>query len=71
MTIDASVQHNGAGLLTGIMLLTQCYYHSLGNNLFKWHEEVLHSFAIGHLNVDIFYPDWGMLRRSRCLQIFL
>ena len=27
MTIDASVQHNGAGLLTGIILLTQCYYH--------------------------------------------
>ena len=35
MAINVSVQYNG-GLLTDIILLTQCYYHRV-----KWHEEVL------------------------------
>ena len=43
-----------------------------GNNLFKRHKEVLYLQAmISPERVDIFPPDWGMLRRSRCVQIFL
>ena len=42
-------------------------------NPFKCHEEVLYfQLLIPHLNVLTFFPpDWGMLRRSRCIQIFL
>ena len=38
MPINVSVQYND-GLLPGIILLTQCYYHTQGNP-FKCHEEV-------------------------------
>ena len=41
-------------------------------NPFKCHEEVLHlQPMIPPKRFDIFPPDWGMLRRSRCVQIFL
>ena len=59
MAINVSVQHNG-GLLPGI-------------NPFKCHEEVLYlqPMIIPLIKrFDIFPPDWGMLRGSRCVQIF-
>ena len=41
-------------------------------NPFKCHEEVLYfQLLIPPKRFDIFSPDWGMLRRSRCIQIFL
>ena len=41
-------------------------------NPFKCHEEVLYlQPMIPPKRFDIFTPDWGMLRRSRCVQIFL
>ena len=69
MAIDASVQYNG-GLLTDIILLTQCYYQS--PNPFKCHEDVLFlPPMILRTRFDIFPPVWDMLRRSRCVHIFL
>ena len=39
---------------------------------FKYPEEVLYlQPMIPPKRFDIFTPDWGMLRRSRCVQIFL
>ena len=52
------VQYNG-WLLPDIILLTQCYYHR---------EARLN--AMKRFGLCIFPPDWGMLRRSRCVQIF-
>ena len=69
MAINVSVQYNG-GLLPDIILLTQSYYHrGTRSNAMK-------RFCLRSLwsrpNVLIFFPpDWGMLRRSRCVQIFL
>ena len=41
-------------------------------NPFKCHEEVLYlQPIIPPKRFDIFHPDWGMLRRSRCVQIFI
>ena len=41
-------------------------------NPFKCHEEVLYlQPMIPPKRFDIFLPGWGMLRRSRCVQIFL
>ena len=41
-------------------------------NPFKCHEEVLYlQPMIPPKRFYIFPPDWGMLRRSRCVQIFL
>ena len=41
-------------------------------NPFKCHEEVLYlQSMIPSKRFDIFLPDRGMLRRSRCVQIFL
>ena len=69
MTIYINVQHNGR-FLAGIILLTQCSYHR--GNPFKCHEEVLYlQPMIPPKRFDIFPPDRGMLRRSRCVQIFL
>ena len=67
---NVSVQHND-GFLPGIILLTQCY-NPLGNP-FKCHEaDVLYlQSMILPKRFDIFVPDWEMLRRSRCVQIFL
>ena len=68
MAINGSVQDNG-GLLTGIILLTQCYYHM--GNPFKHHEEIWYlQSMIPPKRFDILAPDWGMLRKSRCVQIF-
>ena len=69
MAINISVQYNG-GLLPDIILLTQCYYYyHRGTRL----EEVRSSqpTMIPPKRFDIFPPDWGMLKRSRCVQIFL
>ena len=64
MAINVIVQYNG-GLLPDIILLAQYYYH-------KGHEEVMSlQPIIPPKRFDIFPPDWGMLRRSRCVQIFL
>ena len=71
MTINVyvSVQYNG-GLLPDIILLTQCYLHR-GIRL-----NAMKRFCIwslwSHLNVLTFPPpDWGMLRRSRRVLMFL
>ena len=56
MAIDISMQYNGE-FLPGIILLT--------------HEEILYlQPSIPPKRFDIFPPDWGMLRRPRCVQIF-
>ena len=56
MAINVSVQYIG-GLPPDIILLTQCYYVYLQPMI--------------HLNILTFFPpDWGMLRRSRCVLIF-
>ena len=53
-----------------MMLLTQCYYHR-GTRLNAMKRLRLCSLW-SHLNVSTFFlPDWGVLRRSRCGQIFL
>ena len=58
-----SLQSNGR-LLPDIKLLTLCYYHrGIRLNAMK---------RFSYLNVMTFFPPvWGMLRRSRCVQIFL
>ena len=70
MSIYASVQYND-GLLPDIMLLTQCYYHHLGTRLNAMKRFLSLQPMIPPKRFDIFPPDWGMLRRSRCVQIFL
>ena len=58
------------GFLPDIVLLTQCYYHR-GTRLNAMKRFCIFSYR-SHLNVLTFFPpDWGMLRRSRCIQIFL
>ena len=57
------LQHNG-GFLPGIILLTQCYYQMRGRFLCL-------QPMIPPKRFDIFLLDWGMLRRARCVQIFL
>ena len=62
MAINVSVQYNG-GLLPDIIILV---------DPFKCHEEVLYlQPMIPPKRFDIFPPDWGMLRRSRRVQIFI
>ena len=68
MAIDVSVQYNG-GLLPDNILLIQCYYHR-GTRLNVMKRFCLQSI-ITPKRFDIFPPDWGMLRRSRRVQIFL
>ena len=69
MAINVSVQYDG-GFLPDIILLTQCYYHR-GTRLNVMKRFCIFSFS-SHLNVLTFFPPaWGMLRRSRCIQIFL
>ena len=66
MAINVSVQCNG-GLLLDIILLTQC---SPSRNPFKCHEEVLSlQPIIPPKRFDIFFPDWGMLKRSKCVEL--
>ena len=69
MAINVSVQYNG-GLLPDIILLTQRPYHR-GTRL-----NAMKRFCICSLWADLniltfFPPDWGMLRRSRCVLYFL
>ena len=62
MAINVSVQYDG-GFLPDIILLTQ---------RLNVMEEVLYfQLLIPPKRFDFFPPDWGMLRRSRCIQIFL
>ena len=72
MAINVSVKYNG-GLLPDTILLTQCYDHR-GTRLNAMKRFCI-KFAVynqSHLNVLTFPPpDWGMLRRSRCVLIFL
>ena len=69
MVIHVSVQYDG-GFLPDIILLTQFYYHR-GTRLNAMKRFCIFSYW-SHLNVLTFFPpDWGMLRRSRCIQIFL
>ena len=70
MAVNASVQYNG-GLLPDIILLTQCYYHNTWTRLNAMKRLSICSLW-SHLNVlTVFPPDWGMLRRSRRVLIFL
>ena len=70
MAINVNAQHNG-GFLPDIVLLIQCYYHR-GTRL-----NAMKRFCICSLDMippkrfDISPPDWGMLRRFRCAQMFL
>ena len=69
MVINVSVQYNG-GLLPDIILLTQCYFHR-GTRLNAMKRFCICSLR-SNLNVLTFSPpNWGMLRRSRCVLIFL
>ena len=72
MAINVNVQQYNGGFLPDIMLLTRCYLHR-GRNLFKCHEEVLYlQPLIPPKRFDIFFPhNRGMLRRSRCVLLFL
>ena len=68
MRSDFSLKQYNGELLPNIKLLTQRYYH----RGFKCHREVLYlQPMIPPKHFDIFPPDWGMLRRSRRVQIFL
>ena len=72
MAINVSVQYNGR-LLPGIILLLtqQCYYHrAIRLNAMKSFFVSL-TPMIPPKRSDVFPPDWEMLRRSRCVQIFL
>ena len=69
MAINVSVQYNG-GLLPDIILLTRCYFHR-GTRLYAMKRFCICSLW-SHLNALTFPPpDWGMLRRSRRVLIFL
>ena len=62
MAINVSVQYNG-GLLSNIILLTQCYYHR-GTRVNAMKRYCLCRLW-SHLNVLTFFPpDWGVLRGS-------
>ena len=53
-----------------MILLTQCYHHQ-GTRWYAMKRFCLCSLW-SHLDVLTFFPpDWGMLRRSRCVKIFL
>ena len=69
MAINVGVQCNG-GLLPHIILLTQCHYHQ-GTRLNAMKRFLYLQPMIPPKRFDIFPPDWGMLRRSRRVQIFL
>ena len=69
MAINVSVQYNG-GILPDIILLTQCYHHR-GTRLNAMKRFCLCSLSHPNVLTFIFPFDWGMLRRSRCVQMFL
>ena len=64
-----SVQHNG-GFLPDIVLLTPRHYHR-GTRLNAMKRFRILQPMIPPKRFDMFPPDWGMLRRSRCVQVFL
>ena len=71
MVINVSVQHNG-GFVPDICTVDLIMLLPSGNP-FKCHEEVnlyLQAMILPK-RFDVFPPDWGMLRRSRCVQILL
>ena len=69
MAINVSVQYNG-GLLPQHYTVDPVLFPS--GNSFKCHEEVSYlQPLIPPKRFDIFPPDWGMLRRSRCVLMFL
>ena len=72
MAINVSVQHKG-GLLLGIILSVDPMFLLIpSGNPFECHEEGLYlQPMIPPKRFDIFPPDWWMLSRSRCVQIFL
>ena len=70
MAINVSVQYNGGLLPDIIRLLTQCYHHR-GTRLNAMKRFLYLQPMIPPKRFDIFPPDWGMLRRSRRVQIFL
>ena len=72
MAINVSVQQYDGGFLPDIILLTQCYYHR-GTRLNAMKSFFLYfQLLIPPKRFDIFSPTgWGMLRRSRYIQIFL
>ena len=61
---DVNVQYNG-GFISDMILLTLCYYHR-GTKL-----NAMKRFMIPPERFGLFPLDWGMLRRSRGVQIFL
>ena len=68
MGINTSVQYRG-GLLPDIILLPQCYYHR-GTRFSAMKRFYLCSLW-SHLNVLTYFPpDWGVLRRFRCVQFY-
>ena len=69
MAINVSVKYNG-GLFPDIILLTQCYYHR-GTRLNAMKRFLSLQPIISPKRFDTPPPDCGMLRRSRCIQIFL
>ena len=70
MAINVISVQNDGGFLPDIILLTQCYYHR-ETRLNATKRFCIFSY-LSHLNVLTFSPpDWRMLRRSRCIQIFL
>ena len=68
MAVSVSVQHNG-GVFPDIIVLTQCYYHR-ATCLDAMKRFCFKQSMIPPKRFDIF-PLCGMLRRSRCVQIFL
>ena len=69
MAINVSVYSITVGFSPDIILLTQLLPLV---NPFKCHEEALYlQPMIPPKRFDIFLPDWGLLRRSRRVQIFL
>ena len=71
MAINVSVQYKGGFIIPDIILLIQCYYHR-GTHLNAMKRFYFFcSLQSAPKRFDIFSPDRGMLRRSRCVQVFL
>ena len=70
VSTHTNVQYNG-GLLPDIILLSSTVLFPSGNP-FKCHQEILYlQPLIPPKRFDIFPPpNWGMLRRSRCVCVF-
>ena len=70
MAINLSVQQYNGGLLPDIILLTQCYFHR-GTRLNAKKRFCICSLLTPPKRFDMFPPYWRMLRRSRCVRVFL